>query len=935
MKNKARKNSSYKNIKSSPTRFHIAPLTVFVASASLFIPMASYAQDNRSAAEIQEEVMRLKQQLEKDEQALATKSSAQPQAAASAKASEKTDADRTTQLSKVVVRSRNRIERVQDVPISVSVLSGQELRELPSADVGDLTRRTGGIERQPGNSRTFSVSVRGIGKVGQTEAQDPSVGVIVDGVNYAYNPLASFDFYDVDSVEVARGPQGTLLGKNTTMGVINVTSRRPSFKPDANYSVTLGQNNTVISQFAGGGPVIDDLLAWRGALSVDKGEGTYKNRYNPDQTFFNRDRVAGRVQFLLTPSENFNARFSADIQPKGSEFYNGMLVYEPTPIKFGNGAPNPRTNDPATILARRWFTQNGYSYDKDFINRTHDVNLDSQQPLITYTRGTSAELNWTVGGYTLTSITAYKDYHFHARNDEGTPFQVNINSGGKVDLYKQASQEFRISSEVGGFVDYQAGVYLFTNSVDYGHGPGWFSGWGADAGAWYATPAQYNLLDNANGGRDLLVNSLKGLDKSQTQSVRNDSEAIFVQANWHLSDPLTLTTGLRLTQENRKNSAESLVVDNGFGANLNPVSINGVQLGGFDSNATTGALNANTPAQLAVANAVALQYFGVADYNSLSANQKAQVAAAKGIRLAQLGTLYQATDAESFKKIQPSFVISPSYRINDNLNTYISWQHGEKAGISQVIVSTGESFLTKPEKTDSYEWGIKSSLLNKTLFLNADIYQTDIRDYQQTVQVVDAVKTAAKADGTTYFANATGNVPKVQARGLELDGVYTGFTNLTVRLAAAYNNAIYKDFPNSAQPQENNNIASTQPFQDVTGRTVAGAAKYTGNIGVDYRLPVFNNKEFHTGFNTAFTSRYNSDVALSDYGWINGNSITDLTVGLGRIDKSFDVTLVAKNVFNNTTPQLRAWTSSATTAGGLNYVPAYERWVGIKFSGQL
>ncbi len=112
---------------------------------------------------------------------------------------------------------------------------------------------------------------------------------------------------------------------------------------------------------------------------------------------------------------------------------------------------------------------------------------------------------------------------------------------------------------------------------------------------------------------------------------------------------------------------------------------------------------------------------------------------------------------------------------------------------------------------------------------------------------------------------------------------------------------------------------------------IAGAAKYTGNVGAEYRIPVFNDKEFHTSFNTAFTSRYNSDVYLSDYGWINGNSITDLTLGLGRKDRSFDVNLVAKNAFNNTTPQSRAWSSTA----GLNYVPAYERWVGIQFSGKM
>ncbi len=199
-------------------------------------------------------------------------------------------------------------------------------------------------------------------------------------------------------------------------------------------------------------------------------------------------------------------------------------------------------------------------------------------------------------------------------------------------------------------------------------------------------------MASASGGRDLLVNSLK-LDwiNRRRKAVRNTSEAIIAQANWHLSDPITLTTGLRLTRENRENDAESLIVDNGFGGNLNPVSINGVQLGGFNSD-TAGALGANSAAQLAAADAVALQYFGASSYASLTGEQKKQVAAAKSIRLAQLGTLYAPTKAESFRETQPSFVISPSYRINPDVTTYLSWQHGEKAGISQVIVSTGQSF---------------------------------------------------------------------------------------------------------------------------------------------------------------------------------------------------------------------------------------------------
>lgn len=237
------------------------------------------------------------------------------------------DKNRPVILSTITVRSRNRIEKLQDVPLSVSVVSGQELERLQATDISAVTQRLANISWNIGNQRTSSLSIRGIGKQGQTEAQDPPVGLIVDGVNYAYNALASsYDFTDIETVEVARGPQGTLLGKNASIGVINVTTKRPSFKPDSAYSVTLGQWDTVQGRFAVGGPIIDDLLAWRGNLSVSKGNGDVVNAYNTDQSYTNKDRVSGKIQFLLTPTEDFSARLEADIQPRAAETTNGRTI---------------------------------------------------------------------------------------------------------------------------------------------------------------------------------------------------------------------------------------------------------------------------------------------------------------------------------------------------------------------------------------------------------------------------------------------------------------------------------------------------------------------------------------------------------------------------------------------------------------------------------
>jgi iron complex outermembrane recepter protein len=867
---------------------------------------------------------------------------------ASADAAAAQSAAPVTDLSKVVVHTRNRLEPLQDVPVSVSVVTGNELERLDAFDITAIVRRVGNLQWNFGNQRTSSLSLRGFGKQGQTEAQDPSVGVVVDGINYAYNALiSSYDFTDVDTVELARGPQGTLQGKNATLGILDINTRRPSFTPDAEYSVTVGQLGTVIGRAAGGGPVIDDLLAWRGTLSAERGKGDIRNLNNPDDTYQNKDRVTGRLQFLLTPTDNFKARFSYNLTPTGGETTNSGTIYTPTPTVFANGATNPLTTDASTRLARPWFTQNpSYSYQNTYLYGAgqNAVDLDQQHPLYTGSDGASAALDWTLGNYTLTSISGFEEYHFNAINDDNTPFSIYTNGGGFLNHYKQLSEELRLSSQTGGFVDYQTGLFFFksTNTAEYRRS------WGSDAGAWFATPSQYKLLDVAvnpdgsvSGGRYLLTNSLNGLamdynSPAGLQYIRNKSAAAFAQADWHLTKALTVTTGARATHEDRETTSDSLITNNGDGGALNPVvTPSGVQLGGFAS-LGTGALTpgGNSAAQLSLADQVANRYFGVAvtpvpgaAYAKLTSQQLAQVAAAKAIRLSQLGVVYGSTNAQPFKKTQPAFVVSPSYKFSDTETGYVSWQYGEKAGIAQVV--NGISDLVAPEKNTSYEVGLKSALLHHTLTLNADVYLTNIKNFQQNAGIVDQYTTNLNiANGvvpSTAYTSTTGNVPKVQSKGIELDAVYVGIPNLSLRFSGAYIDAFYKSFPNSSQPLENG-YPGAPPYRDVTGQELAGASRVYANLGVDYRLAVYRGYAIRFSSNTAFNSRFNSDVALSSYAWVPASAITDFEIGFSRLDNKFDIGVLAKNAFNDGTVLARTWNS---------YTPPVQRWIGVVASGKL
>lgn len=897
--------------------FRRAPLAGIVTALAMLASASVQAADSRSVAELEAEIARLQQEIA----AKARTGAGSPQAPAA----EPAVTEGAKALDTVVVRSRHRLERLKDVPISVAVVTGAELTREATADLDGVTKRISNFAWNPGNARTSSLSIRGLGKQSQTDAMDPSVGLNVDGIAYGYNPLSSFDLFDVDTVEVLRGPQGTLFGRNANLGVLKITNKRPTFNPEAEYSVGFGQGQRLTAQGAVGGAIVDDVLAWRGSFRVDRGAGYVKNveKGYLESTFGNSDRVAGRVQFLLTPNADFNARLSLEMTPTTGEAFNGKTIYTPTPLTYADGSPNNLNSDASTRLGRRWFGQlPGYTYAGSYLyggGSRNTVNLDHQTPTYTDTKGGLLEMNWNVTDHTLTSLTAYKDFRFQVRNDEGTPFDITKRGGGHVDKFSQFSQELRIASKVGGLVDYQGGLHFQSISNRYDSN----AGFGSDAGAWFASASQYNLLDASGTGRYLMENALNELVVSPLQKIESKSLAVFGQANWHVTEPLTITTGARLTREDRRNTTSRLIIQDGYGASLNPVSINGVQLGGFNSNATTGALLAgNSAAQLALADLTASRYFGVASYSALSADQQRLIANAKALRRSNIGVLWNETEAESIKKVHPTLLLSPSYKVNEDLTTYFSAQYGEKAGIAQI--TNGEQNNARPERTSSLEVGFKSTLLNKSLVLNANLYHTKIRDYQQAVQVFDKYNTELNPANGDQYTSATGNVPKVKAQGLELDASYSGLRNVLVRFSGAYNDARYEDYPNAAKPVELNNL--TAKYLDMSGKTLPGASKFSFSLGAEYRKQVLGDKEFHTSFNTYYASKFNSDNNLSSYGWIDGTARTDIAIGLGKADKTFDVNLIVKNAFNDTTPLARTWNT---------YVPAAPRWVGVVFTGKL
>jgi len=749
-------------------------------------------------------------------------------------------------LDAVVVSSRNHEEVAQDVPIPMTVIGGKSLEREGVVALEDLVKKAPGLEATTPNARRTGISIRGIGKSAGNDALEASMGVVVDGIYLTHPGMSYQDFTDLDRVEVLRGPQGTLLGKNTTIGAINYVSKAPSFTPEASFATSIGSYNSKSFTGSVSNVLIDDELAFRASFFTDKQDGFLQNVNPSGGTTNEKNRSGGRLQFLLTPSTDFSAKLNLDYSQvnERSNTKPTMAVYS----NYDDATHSARATSTKPSFVSRFLRPSFAGYTPIVGSWTQeDVNVNI--PLTTENMGVSAELNWNLGNaLNLTSITGARSLAFDAKNDtDGTKFDVG-QSGTKLDA-GQFSQELRLSQVVNKQFDYQTGLY-------YGHS--WNTTisrnlYGTDAGAWYATTPDYNTLYKTASGRQLMQAALNNAFVTATETPDTESLALFGQANWHINEKTTLTAGLRDTNERKTNTSTKQAID-----------FSGSGLANLDT--LGAALNASA----------------------------AEIAAAKATRSSQVGTTYATKPGQEIKGDAIGWLLSPSYALNSTTMLYASVSAGQKSGAVQ-FTSSGDPLNVNPEKVLDFEVGFKT-VLNGNLMLNVNAYQSRVKDYQQTTSIYDDATTKSKNDSTLYYQSVLGNIPGIVSNGVEVDGAWSPVKNLTISFGTALNDATYSDWTNATCPTEMN--AAKNVVCDNTGKQVVAAPKVIVNFGADYRHALSVAYTGHVWFNNVYRSRQNFDNNLSSYGWQEAYSVTDFGIGLiGQRDK-FEIDLVAKNLFN-------------------------------------
>jgi iron complex outermembrane receptor protein len=426
----------------------------------------------------------------------------------------------------VVVTARRVEELAQDVPIPVSVVRGDLVSDAGAFNVNRLKEMIPTVQFYTTNPRNSAINIRGLGApFGLTnDGLEPGVGLYIDGVFYARPASATLDFLDVDQVEVLRGPEGTLFGKNTTAGAINVTTRKPSFTPSTEFEGNYGSLQFVQAKASVTGPLSRHIAA-RLSFSGTQRDGTVFNvKTQKDVNTLNNLGVRGQI--LYAPSDRLAITWAIDDTRQHPEGYTQVVAGVAPTLR-------PANRQYAAIAA-------GLKYAPPSFNafdRLTDIDtpLRSNQDL----GGTSLNIDLKLGPGRLTSTTAWRYWNWDPSSDRdflGLPITT---VSAAPSTQRQWTQEVRYAEDLSRKLNFVAGVFAFHQSLD--SSPTFKQEQGSAAAAFLLAPS-------ANAATPGL---LDGYGYNQTVNYGNTSAALFGQVQWSVSDRLRLLPGLRLNYDKK------------------------------------------------------------------------------------------------------------------------------------------------------------------------------------------------------------------------------------------------------------------------------------------------------------------------------------------------------------------------------------------------
>ena len=769
------------------------------------------------------------------------------------------EGDETT-LSSIVVTAQKREEQLQNVPISIIVASAQLLQDTGSRDIKELQLVVPGLTvTSTSNEALTTARIRGIGTVGDNTGLESSVGIVIDGVYRPRNGVGFGDLGELERIEVLKGPQGTVFGKNTTAGVINVVTVRPSMATEFGGELTVGN----YGQFGASAMLNlsnEESAAFRlyavgrerdGFLDVENGNGPRTSDEDVTQDFY-----SFRAQMLFEPTESVDINFAADFTERNEECCAGVtLIRGPTAAIVDALAP-----DSGVVAVADPFDRVAYS------NRGTESEIDDS--------GLSADLNWItpwLNEATLTSITAYRDWQTinGADLDYSTAdiWYRDFGPDQASDGFRTWTQEFRFTGSTERF-DWMGGLfyanedlarngqtllgsayepYLSTallGRVAAGFPPGTVNTANAATFFSQATGLPYGTSFVGDASDDRYDQNSKSL-------------AFFTNNTWHATDALDLTLGLRYTSEEKEVDSRFRNPNGAAGcaaALANPARVGDALAA---RGVPVGALGATVP--------TVIGFMCLPWANPLFANRNT----------------HQELDEDEW-----SGTLKAAYRWNDTVMTYLSGARGYKAGgfnldrvqssngttsgAAGIVPVTDTSF--PGEFVDSYELGAKTTWLDGNLLLNGALFWQDYEDFQLNSFL-----------GTTFVVRS---VPEVRSRGVDVDLQWqTGLEGLLVQGGLTYADTEYGD---DALPDADLFL--------LPGSRLSFAPLWSGSAAATYEVDVFDSLVARFNIAAKYASEYNTGSDLDPQKLQDAYTVVNARIGLGSRDRSWMLELWAQNL---------------------------------------
>ena len=756
----------------------------------------------------------------------------------------------------ITVTATKREENIQDIPIAVSAYGAELLQRSGVTDIRELQSLSSSLTLAATQSEAAGVNarIRGIGTVGDNAGLESSVGVFIDGVYRSRNSLALGDLGEIERIEVLRGPQGTLFGRNVSAGALNIITKGPSYDPEGNVELSYGNYNNFRASGAVNAPLANDKAAVRLYGVYEQRDGTITDAVT-GADYNDRDRFLLRGQLLFEPVDNVSAKFIVDYGERNENCCAAVSQITGPTSAIVNGFT------PFTA-----FQPLGVELAADRGAREATANRGFRQDVQEW--GLSAEVNWDVNDFaTVTSITAYRDWEVTRGQDiDYTSMDFLFRPDGAfVNSFETFTQELRIAGSTDNF-DWLAGFFFADESLSLRDS----IAAGTDFEVFTSALVNAALVGAGSPpifpGFSPLAGLAAGsgfLGVASNDSSQQDSQswALFTHNTWRLTDALAITGGLRYTEEDKELDA-TFLSNNGV---CNPTFI------------------ANVPAT----------FISNPPFPSPAESALIQQVAGIGC-LPFFNPLINGDYDGERKESELSGTAKVTYQLNDDILAYASYARGYKAGgfnldqagldnpllgilTGTIVTADVEDLEIENETVNAYEVGFKTQWLDDLITANVALYIQEFDNFQLNT-----------FNGVSFVAE---NLSEVTSKGFEVELGSEPIDGLQLQGGLTYNYARIGD-----------DVVST--VFSSNGRPLAGRRLplsplwvVTGSATYEREIPALNKVGFvHVDFRHDSGANTGSDLdpqkEQDDYIVFNGS------MGLFSLESGWEAEIWAKNMFD-------------------------------------